>query len=167
MSPFTLRRRAARVVLLNERREILLLAAHDPADSSKPSWWEIPGGGIEGAETSGDGALRELYEETGIRAEMGPCIWRQHNVFDFAGLHFDQDEYIHVGTCENDPEFAPKHLEFIEAQAFEGHKWWPLDDLLASDEPVLPPKMRDFIAPIVAGDYPAEPIDIGDLPLDG
>jgi 8-oxo-dGTP pyrophosphatase MutT (NUDIX family) len=166
MTGWTLKRRAARVVLLDDRGQLLMLRAHDPADSAKPAWWEIPGGGIDPGETSADGARRELYEETGIRAEIGPCIWRQHNVFDFAGLHFDQQEYVHVAWCDGDNEFRPTHLEWIEAQAFEGHRWWALDDLLASDEPVLPPRLREFLPPIVAGDLPTEPLDIGVIPLD-
>lgn len=165
MSPWTLRRKAARIVLLDDTSRILLLRAHDPGDGDRAPWWEIPGGGIDPGETSAEGAARELYEETGIEAEVGPCIWRQHNVFDFAGLHFDQDEYIHVARCSGEPEFHPTHLEFIEAQAFEGHRWWTLDDLLASDEPVLPPRLREFLPAIVAGDYPDPPADIGLIPL--
>lgn len=115
---------------------------------------------MERGETSEQGARRELYEETGIDAEIGPCIWRQHNVFDFAGLHFDQDEYVHVAWCRGRAEYRPTHLEFIEAQAFEGHRWWELDALLASSEPVLPPRLREFLPPIVAGDLPPEPLDI-------
>jgi 8-oxo-dGTP pyrophosphatase MutT (NUDIX family) len=167
MARWTLRRRAARIVLLNDRDEILLLRAHDPSDATRAPWWEIPGGGIDGDETSAEGATRELYEETGIRAEVGPCIWRQHNVFDFGGLHFDQDEYIHLARCPSTVDFRPTHLEWLEAQAFEGHRWWGLDDLLASDEPVLPPRLREFLPAVVAGEIPDPPLDIGTIPLDG
>ncbi len=166
MTRWTLRRRAARVVLLDESDRILLLRAHDPADGERPPWWEIPGGGIDPGESSAEGARRELIEETGIEAEIGPCIWRQHNVFDFAGLHFDQDEYIHVARCPSGSIYAPTHLEAIEAVAFEGHRWWALDELLAGDEPVLPPRLRDFLPAVVAGDLPGEPVNIGNLPLD-
>lgn len=153
-------------MLLNDVGEILLLRAHDPADRSVPSWWEIPGGGIDPGETSADGARRELYEEAGIEAEIGPCIWRQHNVFDFAGLHFDQDEYIHLARCEGRAAYAPTHLEMIEAQAFDGHRWWSLEELLGSDDPLLPPRLREVLPPIVAGELPEAPINIGDLPLE-
>ena len=47
-----------------------------------------------------------------------------------------------------------------------GARWWALDDLLASDEPVLPALLREHLAPIVAGDLPTEPIDISPVPLD-
>ena len=41
---WTLRRNAARVVLLDPGGRVLLLRASDPADQAKPPWWEIPGG---------------------------------------------------------------------------------------------------------------------------
>jgi 8-oxo-dGTP diphosphatase len=69
VSGYTLRRQAARVVLLNRDRHVLLLSAADPADRAKPPWWEIPGGGIDPHETSEDAARRELFEETGVRVK--------------------------------------------------------------------------------------------------
>ena len=120
--------------------------------------------GMDAGETSAESAARELYEETGITdAETGPCIWTMRNEFDFAGFHFDQDEFIHVAWC-TDGEYAPAHLEALEAVAFDDGRWWGLDELLTSDVPVLPVKLREYLPPIVAGDLPDEPIDIGDLP---
>jgi 8-oxo-dGTP pyrophosphatase MutT (NUDIX family) len=162
---FTLRRKAARVVLLNADSHVFLMQASDPIDPYKPSWWEIPGGGMNSNESSADGARRELYEETGItEVEIGPCIWRQHAVFDFAGYHFDQDEYIHVAWCVEggDHSYRPAALEALEAAAFEGAQWWHPDELLGSTENVLPTRLREFLPPILAGDLPATPIDIGD-----
>jgi ADP-ribose pyrophosphatase YjhB (NUDIX family) len=94
---WTLRRQAARVVLLDGHDRVLLLHASDPANASKGSWWELPGGGMEGGEESAAAASRELYEETGIdRVDMGPCVWRHHAKFTFGGFNFDQHEHIHV-----------------------------------------------------------------------
>jgi 8-oxo-dGTP pyrophosphatase MutT (NUDIX family) len=164
MSPYTLRRRAARVVLLNGASQVLLLAASDPANRAKGSWWEIPGGGIDGNETSEEAARRELYEETGItQARMGPCVWTQHSVFDFAGLHFDQDEWVHLAWCDEAHDVQPAHLEMLEAAAFEGHRWWDLDQLLADPAHVLPHRLREFLPALVAGDLPDEPLDISHL----
>ncbi len=158
---WTWRRRAARVVPLDEQGRVYLINASDPYDPSKPAWWEIPGGGIEGYESSEHACARELWEEAGIReADIGPVVWVQHVNFTFAGYHFDQDEVIHVAWCKEEHQHAPQGLELFEAMAFKGGKWWTVEELLASDEPTLPPRLREFLPALVRGELPAEPINI-------
>lgn len=158
---WTLRRPAARVVVLDAQGRIFLINGRDPADVSKPPWLEIPGGGIDPGEDSAVAVARELYEETGIEdAEIGPVVWKQYVEFDFGGYHFESDEQIHVAWCQGGDEWKPKHLEALEAAAFTGAQWWSLDELLASDTPVLPTRLREFLPDLVAGIIPDEPIDI-------
>lgn len=160
-------RRAARVVLLDPDRRILLLNAVDPGNRAKSEWWEIPGGGQDPGETSAVAAARELYEETGIAdAEVGPCVWVQHARFQFGGYTFDQKERIHVAWCGHVEEIRPARLEALEALAFKGSRWWTLDELLASDVATLPVNLRDHLGALVAGDLPETPVDIGlDIPF--
>jgi len=155
------RRRAARVVAIDPQGRVLLINASDPGDPSKPSWWEIPGGGIDGGESSEACCARELWEEAGVRqAKIGPVIWTQHVNFTFAGYHFDQDEVIHVAWCDSSATVEPEGLELFEAMAFKGQRWWTLDELLASDEPTLPPRLRELLPPVLAGDLPDPPLHI-------
>ncbi len=158
--PFTLRRRAARCVLLDRQGRILLIHAEDPLDPHKPPWLEIPGGGVGVGEDTGTAALRELHEETGIGGvEMGPCVWVQQTAYTFAGYRFESDDFIHVGYCDGGI-YNPQGLEAFEAAAFIGAKWWTLDDLVASVETTVPFRLREFLPDLIAGRLPPEPIDI-------
>lgn len=154
------RRPAARVVLLDSDRRVLLINSVDPFDAAKRPWWEIPGGGMDPGETSEQAAAREIVEETGITEfELGPCIWTQQVQFTFAGMFFDSDERIHVAWCDGGV-FAPRHLELYEAMAFRGARWWEAGELIESDEVLLPPRLREFLEPIVNDILPVTPIDI-------
>ncbi|MCY4193756.1 MAG: NUDIX domain-containing protein, partial [bacterium] len=47
---WTLRRPAARAVLLDRHGRVFLMRASDPIDPRKAPWWEIPGGGLNPGE---------------------------------------------------------------------------------------------------------------------
>jgi 8-oxo-dGTP pyrophosphatase MutT (NUDIX family) len=164
MNRYVLRRQVARVVLLDGRGHVLLLRGRDPSDATKPPWWEIPGGGIDPGETSGQAAARELHEETGIAdARMGPVVWTQDAHYIWAGIEFDQTEEIHVAWIDDngdDREHSPAGLEMLEALAFSGRRWWHPDDLLESDEPVLPYRLREVLPDLAKGLIPDPPVDI-------
>ena len=66
-----------------------------------------------------------------VGVDMGPCVWRHHATFEFAGYYFDQHEYIHVARSRpgRRVEYRPAGLEALEAMAFRGARWWPLDEL--------------------------------------
>jgi 8-oxo-dGTP pyrophosphatase MutT (NUDIX family) len=161
---WTLRRQAARVVLLDPEDRVLLLEAQDPGDPRVRAWWELPGGGIEGRETTAEAGAREVWEETGLRARMGPAVWRQHAVFDFGGYHFDQHETIHIARCAGG-DVRPAALEALEIQAFLGFQWCPPGDLaaLAATARVIPGWLPAELPAVLASGLPDEPIDMGEL----
>lgn len=162
MGPTPMRRQAARALCLDPEGRVLLLRGADPWDPSKGEWWELPGGAIHSGETSAEAARRELWEEAGIELrEIGPCVWVRRTRFSFAGLHFDQDERIHVAWADGG-EVRPMALEALEAMAFQGGRWWGLADLLDSDVRTFPTRIREFLPDIVAGRLPPEPVDVGD-----
>jgi len=92
-------RRAARVILLDERDRVLLLHGCD-VDQRERSWWFTVGGGIDAGETPRDAAIRELFEETGIElapsALVGP-VFSRSAVFDFFRESCRQEEVFFVG----------------------------------------------------------------------
>ncbi len=152
--------------MLDGDDRVLLLEARDPADPSVTPWWELPGGGIEEGETSGEAAEREAYEETGlVDLEMGPPVWTHHAEFDFAGIHFDQHERIHVARSAGG-DVRPAALEAIEAEAFVGWQWCPPSDLagiVAGGRRIIPDWLPDQLPSVLASGWPATPIDMGEL----
>lgn len=49
-----------------------IIVGQRPSGQSMPGVWEFPGGKIESGESPEDALKRELYEELGIEAEIGP-----------------------------------------------------------------------------------------------
>ncbi|MDV6374563.1 NUDIX domain-containing protein [Deinococcus arenicola] len=63
--------RAAGVVILNAAGDILLV--HElgtPQKPQKAGLWHIPSGSIENGENPEDAAVREAFEETGLRVKL-------------------------------------------------------------------------------------------------
>ena len=98
-------------VLIGQRR----------ADQPMALQWEFPGGKIESGESPEQALARELDEELGIRAVIGPPVTRiRHN-------------YRHGGAV--DLQFFAVH-EFsgeIENRIFEQVRWTRLEDLPGYD----------------------------------
>ncbi|HEY6539159.1 MAG TPA: NUDIX domain-containing protein, partial [Candidatus Dormibacteraeota bacterium] len=94
-----IQRRAARVLLVDERGRVLLFRGFDPGRPQAGTWWFTPGGGVEGDESSEEAARRELFEETGFRvAEMGAVVLRRHVDHEFEGrLYSQEEEFFWVG----------------------------------------------------------------------
>lgn len=61
---------------------VLLVRRINPPDAGK---WGFPGGWIDPGETMAQAAIRELFEETGVRAEAR-CVFNALDAFDY-----DQD----------------------------------------------------------------------------
>lgn len=75
-----------------------------------PGYWEFPGGGLED-ETPGEGVLRELEEETGIRAE----VTREKGSFTWHSEFTDRQIRSHSFLVEvetPDVELSREHTEY-------------------------------------------------------
>jgi 8-oxo-dGTP pyrophosphatase MutT (NUDIX family) len=154
-----LKRTAARAVVLDPNDRLLLLQGRDPTRPGEPPWWELPGGGIERNETSAEAALRELREETGItEVTIGPCVFTQHARFTFAGIDFDQFEYLHLARVPAATVWAPQRLEALEAAALSGQAWWAAGDLAGIPERIIPDALRWAVTQLLAGPLPDTPI---------
>lgn len=124
-------RRAARVVAVNEKDELLLLRGHDFSDVEH-WWWFTVGGGLEPGEDHQQAAIREFFEETGWRLErnqlQGPVL-RRHATFEFHELTCRQDEEFFFVRLAEAPVFTSEHITAVEKQVLDEIKWWNLAEL--------------------------------------
>lgn len=149
------RRRAARVLLFDDRDAVLLL--HEPSRPDRTGWWYTPGGELEPGETEVEAARRELLEETGIVAARlaGPIALRSAS-FAFDGRWIDQDEVIFAGWATGELVVRGRPGD-LEARAIEGHRWWSQDELLELDETTYPGRIGELVARVLRSGIPDEP----------
>ncbi len=67
-------RRAAAYVVCRDSLDRLLLTRFVSDSHPDSGMWTMPGGGMEWGESPSDTALRELREETGLSAALGPVL---------------------------------------------------------------------------------------------
>jgi mutator protein MutT len=83
--------------------------------------WEFPGGKVEDGEPVEDCLRRELAEELGISAVVGPLYHRQHYIYPDSGtfevFYFDVKWFY--GTLQN--------------RVFESFAWIPVQSLASYD----------------------------------
>jgi ADP-ribose pyrophosphatase YjhB (NUDIX family) len=131
-----LRRRqrvAAYAVILRDDRVLLSRLAPYLTPTER---WTLPGGGIDFGEHPRDAVVREVYEETGLHAEVGEHAWIDSALI--AGG--DDDGQRHavrivydgwVGADAPEPRVVETDGSTVDA------RWHPLDEVISGRLPVV------------------------------
>jgi 8-oxo-dGTP diphosphatase len=144
-------RATARVLLLDPQGRILLMKGRLPSDPDAPGAWFTVGGGVEPGEDLATAARREIQEETGwTPLEVGPVLWRNEQVFkDRKGRPILIREAFMVATCAGG-EPSREGWVALEQEFVDDIRWWTLEDLRASPEPVYPADLAARLAAALA-----------------
>jgi 8-oxo-dGTP pyrophosphatase MutT (NUDIX family) len=157
-------RSAVRLVVLDNAERVLLLHTHDPDHPDLGTWWELPGGGIDPGETYLEAAVRELREETGILAsadDFGPPTWRRKASFRHRQVRHVQDELVMVLRLDvPGPDLDVSGRLDYELEDYFAYRWWPLADVLTSQERFYPGQLPTLITPLLQGEPVDEPFEI-------
>lgn len=152
----TLPRPVSRILVIDSRDRVLLFYTK----IAYGSFWLTPGGGLNPGESYEEGALRELWEETGLSGvDLSPCIWTVRFTFPYEDSYYDQSEryfLVRVDALELNTE----HWEETERGEIQEPRWWSLEEIAAApDEPYRPANLAALLAPLLEGKLPPSPIE--------
>ncbi|MCB9228224.1 MAG: NUDIX domain-containing protein [Deltaproteobacteria bacterium] len=158
---------SVRIVLLNKNNELLLMKAEDPSTTETDGtyngpFWFLVGGEIESGEGVEQAAIRELDEETGLKATevtFGPIIWFGEFDLILSGKqrHMKQ-KFILAHTTEN--EINLSGLTESERKVVKCIEWFSLERMRACNDIVYPIGLDEYLEPILANKIPTKPIEI-------
>ncbi|MBD0291984.1 MAG: NUDIX domain-containing protein [Jiangellaceae bacterium] len=151
-------RPTVRVLLLAHGREqprVLLFRAVD-------GYWFPPGGAVEPGETYEQAASRELAEETGrTDVALGPHIWNRRQVFEWRGRLLDLRERWYLGVAPDAFALDVAGWTAEEQADITAYRWWSLEELAATQEPLVPRALAELVERLVQEGAPSTPMEVG------
>jgi 8-oxo-dGTP pyrophosphatase MutT (NUDIX family) len=110
-------------VVLNEDRELLVVSEKYRRDTSRP-YYKLPGGALHQGEHLVDGVIREVFEETGVRAKFDALVCFRH----WHGYRYGKSDIYFI--CR----LRPLSQEIRKSEAeIEECRWMPVQEYLGSD----------------------------------
>ncbi len=158
-------RPTARLCVFDPRDRMLLIRYRTtppvaPPYSHLKSIWFTPGGGLDPGETPRQAAARELMEETGLDAPIGPEVaFRRAPVTFFIKKVIVVERYFLVRTAT--PIVDTSFLADTEDDDVEEVGWWSMAELQQLTHHVEPPTLIPLALRLARGDIPASPVDLG------
>lgn len=155
-------RRSARTLLRDPAGRVLLVRSRFRREIPETTWaWFVPGGGVEPEESIRAAAVREIAEETGIVIDERDLTHLAYAEGDgqVGAVHGWMRDDIFCADVQ-DLKITTAGMEDHESKAFGEYRWWHVDELVATDELVLPRQLGatliDFTTAVSPWDRPRQ-----------
>jgi len=147
----TMRRRpAAKLIVLDPDDRVLLFRFRfETGPLAGEEGWCAPGGGLEPGESFEAAAQRELKEETGFDAEVrGPPVAAREFTMRLPDgeLVIAEERYFVVRSV--DQAIDRSGWTELERDTMVEHRWWSVDELLATKATVFPEGLIELLASV-------------------
>lgn len=141
-------RSSSRLLVIDAADRLLLFRfAYKSGALAGSSFWATPGGELDPGETFAEAAIRELFEETGLRvADAGAEVATRTFTMQLPdGEHVQADERFFVVRAAN-TELSREHWTALERDVMSEHRWWSRAELAQAEETVFPENLAEMLA---------------------
>lgn len=160
-------RHSIRILLFNHLDELLLMCADDPNTTEldgtyRGKFWFTIGGEIEEKESLEEAAIRELFEETGLKADdvtFGPVVWYG----DFELVLYEKPSLLKqkfIVARTKEMSVTLDHLTQEEKSIIQKLDWFSIEKMRLCPDIIYPIDLPSYLPNIIAGNYPEEPIEV-------
>lgn len=122
-------------IIINDKRQVLLIQRYNPKNRYSHLKWAFPGGGIEFGEHPNETLIREVREEVGVEIDpVEDALFVENHVFE--------KNFVHVLCLCYPAHFKSGKIDTSKDDSTKDAKWFNIEEINYSK---CLPKTKDIL----------------------